>query len=81
MVHNNGPTMQIVSVFLQLRWSQICVGENPSTEHARRLLQILSFDASETKTNVGTIHLFIFNFFDMMKDYDGNKKSEKLLLL
>ena len=43
MAHNTEPAMSVVKVCLQLRWFQICVQENYFTEHALRLLQILSF--------------------------------------
>jgi len=43
VVLNIGPVVLFVEVFLHLRWHQICVGDNNLTEHALRLLRILSF--------------------------------------
>jgi len=47
------PAALVVEVFVQLRWLQLCVGENRFTVHAMRNLQIHSFtDARENKTKV-----------------------------
>ena len=53
--------MFVVELFLQLRWLQICVGENNFTKHALRRLEILVFsDASEIQTNVVTTPFAFF---------------------
>jgi len=60
MAHYIGMIISVVEVSLQLRWLQICIGENSFTEHALKLSKSSVFQMQVKPKRTIVIILFPF---------------------